>query len=142
MSALARKRVAATALAAAALASAVGASAVSARPVEQFMPGAGGDTAASQSEAPPPSSIAASVGEAYEDLRAAGAGEETQRYEPTRDSQPVVDEPTRATGFDLSSAAIGAAGTGLLVILLAGVGASGRLRRARPVTVSSEGTAS
>ena len=57
--------------------------------------------------APPPSSIAASADEEYQSLRAAA-------------QQPEVDEPSEPSGFDLASAAIGAAAAaGLSIVLMA-----------------------
>ena len=102
MSSLAMKRVVATALAGATMASAIGAAAASAAtPEPQAVP-------------PPPSSIAAPAGEAYEDLRAP--------------QQPASDEPS---GFDVVSAAIGAAaGAGLVILVLA----AGGVARRRPMT--------
>jgi len=105
MSSLAMKRVVATALAAASFASAIGAAAVSATPESGKVP-------------PPPSSIAAPAGDAYEALRA---------------PQEVAVPPTTGQpgGFDLASAAIGAAaGAGLIIVLMA----AGGLVRRRPLT--------
>lgn len=106
MSSLAMKRVVATALAGATMASAIGAVAASAAtPEPARVP-------------PPPSSIAAPAGEAYEDLRA-----------PQQPAvQPTTDEPG---GFDVVSAAIGAAaGAGLVIVVLA----AGGVARRRPMT--------
>src|ERR1041384_5621590 len=135
MSSLARKRMVATALAGATIAGALAAPTVSAD---------------SESVPPPPSSIAASAGKAYDELRsptdsqsvpppassmAASAGKAYEELrapdrlptEPTVAPAPVVDEPS---GFDLPSAAIGAAtGAGLVILLLA---AAGLIRR-RPL---------
>jgi hypothetical protein len=57
--------------------------------------------------APPPSSIAVSAQDEYESLRAAA-------------QQPSVDEQSEPSGFDLASAAIGAAVAAGLAIVLAG----------------------
>jgi hypothetical protein len=123
MSSLATKKAMATALAGAAIASSLAAPAVSARPVEQFIPGAAGDASESTNVPPPPSSIAASAAEEYEELRSPGAA-------PT-ESQPAGDESSPSNGFDLPSAAIGAAaGTGLVIVLLA----AGGLARRGPLT--------
>lgn len=104
MSSLRIKRVIATALTGAIIGSAIGAGAVSAA------------AEASRSVPPPPSSIAAPAGDAYEDLRAP--------EQPT--AQPVATEPS---GFDMPSAAIGAAaGAGVVIVLLA----AGGLIRRRP----------
>jgi hypothetical protein len=69
---------------------------------------------------PPPSSIAASAAEEYAKLRA-----------PNQDSQPVpADETPPSDGFDVLSAAIGAAaGAGVLIVALAAAG----LVRRRPL---------
>lgn len=124
MSSLALKRIVATALAGATIASLVGAAGVSARPVEQFMPGEAAGSVALKSVPPPPSSIATPAGEAYEDLRLP----DEPPAQTTGAPQQVSDEPS---GFDLVSAAIGAAaGAGLIVVLLA----AGGLVRRRPLT--------
>jgi hypothetical protein len=126
MSSLAMKRVVATALAGAAIASAIGATTASARP--GFAMGSAADTLTSPSVPPPPSSLAAPAGRAYEELRAPD--------QPTGASQPVAGEPA-PSGFDLPSAAIGAAtGAGLVIVLLA----VGGIARRRPLT-RSHGTA-
>jgi hypothetical protein len=128
MPSMATKRAMATALAAAAVASSIGAPAASARPVEQYIPSAAGDASDSPSVPPPPSSIAAPAGAKYEQLRSPGRTADR----PTPESQPVVDEPSPSNGFDLPSAAIGAAaGTGVLIALLA---TAGLTRRRRPLT--------
>ena len=127
MSSLAMKRAMATALAGAAIASAIGATGASARPVEQFVPGAAGGTVESPSVPPPPSSIAAPAGKAYEELRSP----RQPVAQPTGEPQPVVDEPSSPSGFDLPSAAVGAAtGAGIVIVLLA----AGGLARRRPLT--------
>lgn len=122
------KKAVATALAAVAVASSIAAPAASARPVEQYIPGAAAGASESPSVPPPPSSIAASAGEEYEQLRS--PGQTADRATP--ESQPVADEPSSSNGFDLPSAAIGAAAvTGLLIVLLA---TAGLTRRRRPLT--------
>ena len=151
MSSLAMKRVVATALAGAAVASAIGATTASARPMEGVAPVSG--AVASPSVPPPPSSLAAPAGRAYEELRApeqpavppppsslaasaGGAYEELRTPDQpavpsTVESQPVADQPSAPSGFDLPSAAIGAvAGAGLVTLLLA----AGGLVRRRPLT--------
>ena len=116
MSSLVMRRAVATALAGAIIVSAIGATAASARPMA---PASVSVEAASV--APPPSSIAAPAGDAYEELRSPAPG----------DPKPVVAEPTESSGFDLPSAAIGAAtGAGLLIVVLAAAG----LPRRRPLT--------
>jgi hypothetical protein len=114
MSSLALKRTVATALAAATIASTIGATAVSARPVEQSVPGEAASPVAPESVPPPPSSIAAPAGDAYEELRAPD--------EPSR--QPTGDP----SGFDLVSAAIGAAAASGLIIVMLAVGGLARRR--------------
>jgi hypothetical protein len=146
MSSLAMKRVVATALAGAAIASAFGPAAAAESRV-QGPAGAAAGASGSPSVPPPPSSIAASAGKAYEELRmpdrppppssiAAPAGQayaelrapDQPAAQPTSESQPVADEPS---GFDLPSAAIGAVvGAGLVLALLA----AGGLVRRRPLT--------
>lgn len=83
--------------------------------------GAPAASARPMSAPPPPSYIATSAAEEYEQLRA-------EHTAPTA-SQPVVEE---TGGFDLASAAIGAAAAGGLVIVLVASGA-----RLRPVGVST-----
>jgi hypothetical protein len=63
---------------------------------------------------------------------ATGEPGDTQIVAPTpRSSAPAANEATPDAGFDLSSAAIGAAaGTGLLIVVLA----TGGLASARPMT--------
>lgn len=120
MSSPAIKRVVATALAGAAVASSLGAPAVSARPVAGDIPAATGDVSDSPSVPLPPSSIAASAAEEYEDLPA------------SIESRPAVVQPSSSDGFDLASAAIGAvAGTGLVIVLLATGGIARRRLPAR-----------
>jgi hypothetical protein len=116
MSAMRVKRAMATALAVGGIASAIGAPTVSARPMGYFTSGATGASVQSTTVPPPPSSIAAPAGEEYAKLRA---------------PQPVVDAPAPTGGFDLPSAAIGAAtGAGLVIVLVA----AGGLAKRRPLT--------
>jgi hypothetical protein len=115
MSSLAMRRAVATALAGAIIVSAIGATAASARPMA---PGSVNGTVEATSVPPPPSSIAAPAGDAYEELRSPG--------------QPVVAEPSESSGFDVPSAAIGAAtGAGLVIVLLAAGGPARRRPLAR-----------
>ena len=121
----------ATALAGAALASALGASGASAHH--------GSQASEPPQVPPPPSSIAAPAGEAYTDLRSPdAASSDRDRYvdlrSPDSRNQPadytatvvspaVADEPTEATGFDLTSAAIGAiAAAAMSLVLIATLG--------------------
>jgi len=114
MSALTVKRAVATALAGAAIASAIGATPASARPMAL---GSGGGTVDSVTVPPPPSSIAAPAGSAYEELRSPAAGS----------PQPVVAKAPEPSGFDLPSAAIGAVtAAGLLIVGLAVAGVARR----------------
>ena len=102
-----RKRLA-TALAGAALASALAVSGASAGYGSVGSPGAGDPVEV----APPPSSIAVSAAEEYQYLRS-----------PVTAAQAVADEPSEPTGFDLTSAAIGAAAAGgLSLVLMATLG--------------------
>jgi hypothetical protein len=95
--------------------------------------------------APPPSSIAAPAGQAYEDLRSVDPGAKGYQdlrspdtrdravgYQPTVDSQPVVDEPSAPGGFDWVSAVIGAAAAGGLALVLMAVFGNGRPIGPRP----------
>lgn len=76
------------------------------------------------------SSIAAATGQGYQDLRSPDTRDQAEGRFPTHASQPVVDEPSPSGGFDLTSAAIGAAaGTGMVIVLLA----VGALVRRRPL---------
>lgn len=140
-----KKRLA-TAIAGAALASALAVSSASANHGFQSLRSSDAVDAARAAGdaprvAPPPSSIAAPAAEQYQDLRSPNTSDQADGYSPKLESQPVVDEPSSPGGFDWVSAAIGAAaGTGLLLILLAAVAGSGRLRRPRPVTVGTQGT--
>jgi hypothetical protein len=115
------KKAMAAALAGAAIASSLGPSAAPAAP--------GTDTARTPCVAPPPSLIAASAGEEYARLRADCASRAST-------TQPVADESTVSGGFDAPSAAIGAAaGTGVVIVLLAAGGLARRgspTRRQRP----------
>jgi hypothetical protein len=102
-----KKRLA-TAMAGAALASALAVSGASAH--------YGSQPVSSPEVAPPPSSIAASAAEEYQDLRSPDAVEAPA-------PQPVADEPSEPAGFDLASAAIGAVvAGGLSLVLMATLG--------------------
>jgi hypothetical protein len=77
---------------------------------------------------PPPSSIAASAAEEYQALR----------NPDTRDQavaqQPVADEPSESSGFDVVSAAIGAIAAGAIALgLMAALGLR-RPPRGRPAS--------
>jgi hypothetical protein len=73
--------------------------------------------------APPPSSIAVSAGEAYEELRASGTQGQATDYSTPIASQPAVGEPSTPGGFDLVSAVIGAvAAAGLALVSMAALG--------------------
>jgi hypothetical protein len=75
---------------------------------------------------PPPSSIAASAAKEYNDLRSPDTRDQAEAYKPSLQRHSVADEPS---GFDLVSAAIGAAAAaGLGIVLLA----AGGLARRRP----------
>jgi hypothetical protein len=100
-----KKRLA-TALAAAALASAMAVSGAHAH--------YGSQSTGSQEVAPPPSSIAASAGQEYQDLRSTGTGN-VGDSRPAPAQQPVVDEPS---GFDPVSATIGAVAAAALSLVL------------------------
>ena len=116
MCSLTIKKAMAAALAGAAIASSLSPSATLAAP--------GSDAADPPCVPPPPSLIAASAAEEYTRLRAACVSRAST-------SQPVADESTAPGGFDAPSAAIGAAaGTGVVIVLLAAGGlARGSLSR-------------
>ena len=117
----------ATALAGAALASAMAVSGASAS--NGYQP---------ESVPPPPSSIAVSAADEYQDLRSPDTRDLAEGYAPgtaqdlrspdTRDlaegyqpelpTQPVADEPSEPSGFDFVSAAIGAIAAGGVALLL------------------------
>jgi hypothetical protein len=110
------KRLLATAMAGAALASALVVSGASADPftdserqkVEQF--------------------------QSHQDLRAPDTRDQAEGYNPTLESQPVANEPSEASGFDLVSAAIGAIAAGAIALgLMAAVGLR-RRPRGRPAS--------
>ena len=97
-----------TAVAGAALASALAVSGASAHYGSMGSPGAGDPPEV----APAPSSIAVSAAEEYQDLRS-----------PATAAQAVADEASEPAGFDLVSAAIGAAAAGgLSLVLMATLG--------------------
>jgi hypothetical protein len=101
-----RKRLA-TAVAGAALASALAVSGASAN--------YGSQPVSSPEVAPPPSSIAVSAAEEYQDLRSPGTGDQADGSRPTPQGAVAPSEPA---GFDLLSAAIGAVAAGGLSLLL------------------------
>jgi len=104
MFSLSAKKAMATALAGAAIASSLGASAARA------------ESGNAPCVSPPPSRIAASAAKEYTQLREACAS-------PVSTSQSVADESSVSGGFDAPSAAIGAAaGTGVVILLLAAGG--------------------
>lgn len=124
------KMAVATALAGAALASAA--------TVANAYPVTGGGPGDSYQDLRSPDAVDAarpfsSAAMAVQDLRSPDSRDRGEGYAPVLESQPVVDEPSPATGFDVPSAAIGAAaGTGVVILLLA----AGGVARRRPVRVS------
>jgi len=112
MASFASKRAVATALAGAAIASSLAAPAVSAVAAEQNLPGASAGAGDSRRVPPPPSSIAASAIEEYEELRSPDAA-----TIPARVAEGGADR-----GFDWGDAGIGA--TGLLALVAIGAGAA------------------
>jgi hypothetical protein len=114
MSSLATKKAMATALAGAAIASSLAAPAVSARPVEQSLYP---ETACEQQWV-----------RAYGTPAPASCEEQALAMHRTgAPAEPAGDEPSPSNGFDLPSAAIGAAaGTGLVIVLLAAGGLARR----------------
>jgi hypothetical protein len=124
-----------TALVGAALASALSVSGASADTYQDLRSPDAVDAAREAGDAPnvapAPSSIARSAEEAYQDMRSPDARDAADGYAPTIDVEPVTDGPSATSGFDWVSAAIGAAaGTGLLIVLLA----AGGFARRRPLT--------
>lgn len=123
MTATATKRKLATALMGAAFGTAAlvpGASALPGPSGPQGATGSHDGAASTKAEvAPPPSRMAAAASE-YETVRTPDAPDASQ---PASKLRLTVDEPSSSDGFDLLSAAIGAAaGTGLVVALLASRG--------------------
>jgi hypothetical protein len=112
MFSVAYKKRLATAVAGAALASALAVSGASAD--------YGPEPTSSPEVPPPPSSIAVSAAEQYEDLRSPGTGDQADGSRP---APQVADEPSEPAGFDLVSAAIGAvAAGGLSLVTMATLG--------------------
>jgi hypothetical protein len=136
----------ATALAGAALASAMAVSGAAAS--HGYQP------AEPESVPPPPSSIAASAVEEYQDLRnpdtrdladgyAPGNAQDlrspdtrdaAEGYQPELPTQPVADEPSEPSGFDFVSAAIGAIAAGALALVLVATLGLRRPPRGRPAS--------
>ena len=107
---------------------------------------------------PPPSSIAVSAADEYQDLRspdAVDAAREAGRpselaatqdlrmpdtvdaaegYQPTVAQQPVADEPSEPSGFDFVSAAIGAIAAGAVALVLMAALGLRRPPRGRPAS--------
>jgi hypothetical protein len=136
----------ATALAGAALASALVVSGASAHYGQQ--------TDNPEYVPPPPSSIAVSAAEEYQDLRspdtrdladgyAPGSSQDlrapdtrdaAEGYQPELPQQPVADEPSEPSGFDWVSAAIGAIAAGALSLVLIATLGMRRPPRDRPAS--------
>jgi hypothetical protein len=120
---LATKKAMATALAGAAIATSLGASAPAAF--------GGSHPTGTPCPAPAPSLMATSAAEEYDRMRADCASLASA-------TEPVPDEASASGGFDVPSAAIGAAaGTGVLIVLLAAGGLVRRgsqTRRGRPAS--------
>jgi hypothetical protein len=119
------KKSLATALAGAALASALVVSGASAHygfssghTYQDLRSPDAADAARAAANPPPPSSIAASVGKEYQDLRSPDTRDVAEGSRPTPAQQPVVDEPSEPSGFDLVSAAIGAVAAAALSLML------------------------
>ena len=108
------KRTTATALAGALLAASAGAPAALGMPIDLR-----GEASRSVDPAPPPSLMALSAAEEYADLRGEAAA---SHDDPIEIGSPAAAEPVTPDGFDVPSAAIGAAGTGLIVVVLAAGG--------------------
>jgi hypothetical protein len=136
----------ATALAGAALASALAVSGASAH--------YGAQADEPEYVPPPPSSIAVSAAEEYQDLRnpdtrdqadgyAPGTAQDLRMpdtvdaangYQPELAQQPVADEPAEPSGFDFVSAAIGAIAAGALSLVLIATLGMRRPPRDRPAS--------
>lgn len=65
----------------------------------------------------------------YSDLRTPDAIDASEGYRPTLEEQPGAGESYSPSGFDWLSAAIGAAAAGLLLILMATLAGSAKLRQ-------------
>jgi hypothetical protein len=136
----------ATALAGAALASALAVSGASAHYGQQ--------TDNPEYVPPPPSSIAVSAAEEYQDLRSPDTRDQADGYapgnaqdlrspdtvdaaggyHPTVAQQPVADEPSEPSGFDFVSAAIGAIAAGAVALVLMAALGLRRPPRGRPAS--------
>ena len=115
------KQTLATAIAGAALAAGVGAANAPAMPLDPLHDSY--VSATGQQEMPPPSSIAMQAAKEYEALRTPAGTDVAAKPE----SQPVpVEATTPSTGFDFSSAVIGALGTGMIVVALGAGGLAWR----------------
>ncbi|MGE5636346.1 MAG: hypothetical protein ACM3UV_05320 [Nocardioidaceae bacterium] len=128
MLSIAAKRSLASALAGAALASALIVADASADPSFQDLRSA--DAAdAGRAAVDPPSSVADPSGDDFQDLRSADTRDYAADLSSASEPQAVAAQPARSGGFDVVSALLGAAaGTGLLIVLIAAVG----LVRRRP----------
>jgi hypothetical protein len=122
----------ATALAGAAIASALAVSGASADP--HAIDAASREANPPQVVAPPPSSIAASAAEQYQDLRLPDRRMPPQHYATALDQQPVADEPSEPSGFDFVSAAIGAIAAGAVALVLMAAMGLRRPPRGRPAS--------
>jgi hypothetical protein len=88
------------------------------------------------------SSYGASVAPSTQDLRSPVTRDAATGHGPTSASRPVVDTAPASDGFDWTSAAIGAAaGSGLLLILIAAFARTGRPGR-RSIPARGQTTAS
>jgi hypothetical protein len=75
-----------------------------------------------------------------QDLRSVDTRDAAQGYHPALEPQPVADGPSQPSGLDWVSAALGAAaGTGLLLVVMALAGAR-RLVGRRPPTAGRQST--
>jgi hypothetical protein len=72
--------------------------------------------------------------QSHQDLRAPDTRDAAEGYQPELPQQPVADEPSEPSGFDLVSAAIGAVAAGAIgLVLMAAVGLRTR-PRGRPAS--------
>jgi hypothetical protein len=123
------KQTLATAVAGAAMAGAVGAQNAPAMPADPVHDA----YATEQGQVmPPPSSIAASAAKEYTVLRTQHDVADTSRAADPGPAPQLVEATDPGVGFDLSSAAIGAIGTGMIVVALTAGGLAWRRQTPGP----------
>lgn len=124
------KQTLATAVAGAAMAGAVGAQNAPAMPVDPVHDG----YATEQGQVmPPPSSIAAQAAKEYTVLRTPhDVADFSRAPDPAPAAPQLVEATDPSAGFDLSSAAIGAIGAGMIVVALTAGGLAWRRQTPGP----------